>query len=54
VAFVGALAAAAFAVGPDATELSQDPTAHALVFVGAGIYAVGFVAAVLNTRRAPR
>ncbi|TFI43047.1 MFS transporter [Rhodococcus sp. 1R11] len=54
VAFVGALAAAAFAVGPDATELSQDPTAHALVFVGAGIYAVGFVAAILNTRRAPR
>ena len=54
VAFVGALAAAAFAVGPDATELSQDPTAHALVFVGAGIYAVGLVAAILNTRRAPR
>ncbi|MDI9928969.1 MFS transporter [Rhodococcus sp. IEGM 1354] len=54
VAFVGALAAAAFAVGPDATELSQDPTAHELVFVGAGIYAVGFLAAILDTRRAPR
>jgi len=54
VAFVGALAAAAFAVGPDATELSRDPTAHTLVFVGAGIYALGLAAAVLNTRRARR
>ncbi|MCJ0892589.1 hypothetical protein [Rhodococcus sp. ARC_M5] len=54
VAFVAALAAAAFAVGPDTTDLSRDPTAHTLVFVGAGIYALGLAAAVLNTRRARR
>ncbi|WP_415971751.1 MFS transporter [Rhodococcus sp. 077-4] len=54
VAFVAALAAAAFAVGPDTTDLSQDPTAHRLVFVGAGIYALGLAAAVLDTRRARR
>ena len=54
VAFVAALAAAAFAVGPDTTDLIQDPTAHILVFVGAGIYALGLAAAVLNTRRAGR
>ncbi|MBY4111611.1 MFS transporter [Rhodococcus fascians] len=52
VAFVAALAAAAFAVGPDTTDLSQDPTAHILVFVGAGIYALGLAAAVIDTRRA--
>ncbi|OZF35017.1 MFS transporter [Rhodococcus sp. 14-2483-1-2] len=49
VAFVAALAAAAVAVGPDTTDLSQDPTAHILVFVGAGIYALGLAAAVMNT-----
>ena len=54
VAFVAALAAAAFAVGPDTTDLSQDPTAHILVFVGAGIYALGLAAAVIATRRAGR
>ena len=54
VAFVAALAAAAFAVGPDKTDLSQDPTAHILVFVGAGIYALGLAAAVVNTRRTRR
>ncbi|MDV6303047.1 MFS transporter [Rhodococcus cerastii] len=54
VAFVAALAAAAFAVGPDTTDLSQDPTAHILVFVGAGIYALGLAAAVVNTGRTRR
>ncbi|OZC79487.1 hypothetical protein CH251_00935 [Rhodococcus sp. 06-462-5] len=54
VAFVAALAAAAFAVGPDTTDLNQDPTAHILVFVGAGIYALGLAAAVIDTRRARR
>nr|WP_314145546.1 MFS transporter [uncultured Rhodococcus sp.] len=54
VAFVAALAAAAFAVGPDTTDLSQDPTAHILVFIGAGIYALGLAAAVIDTRRAGR
>ncbi|MDZ7931001.1 MFS transporter [Rhodococcus sp. NPDC076796] len=54
VAFVAALAAAAFAVGPDTTDLSQDPTAHILVFVGAGIYALGLAAAAIATRRAGR
>ncbi|OZF49413.1 MFS transporter [Rhodococcus sp. 14-1411-2a] len=54
VAFVAALAAAAFAVGPDTTDLSQDPTAHVLVFVGAGIYALGLAAAVVNTGRTRR
>ncbi|MFI8566211.1 MFS transporter [Rhodococcus sp. NPDC078407] len=54
IAFVGALTAAAFAVGPDTTDLSQDPTARILVFAGAGIYALGLVAGVLNVRRAPR
>lgn len=52
VAFVSALAAAAFAVGPDTTDLSQDPRAHTLVFVGAGIYTLGLAAAVIDTRRA--
>lgn len=54
VAFVAALAGAAFAVGPDTTDLSQDPTAHILVFVGAGIYALGLAAAVVNTGRTRR
>lgn len=54
VAFVAALAGAAFAVGPDTTDLSQDPTAHILVFVGAGIYALGLAAAVVNTGRIRR
>jgi MFS family permease len=54
VAFVAALAAAAVAVGPDTTDLSQDPTAHILVFVGAGIYALGLAAAVMNTGRTRR
>ncbi|MDV7989726.1 MULTISPECIES: MFS transporter [unclassified Rhodococcus (in: high G+C Gram-positive bacteria)] len=54
VAFVAALAAAAFAVGPDTTDLSQDPTVHILVFVGAGIYALGLAAAVVNTGRTRR
>ena len=54
IAFVGALTAAAFAVGPDTTDLSQDPTARILVFAGAGIYALGLVVGVLNVRRAPR
>ncbi|QIH98957.1 MFS transporter [Rhodococcoides fascians A21d2] len=52
IAFVGALAAAAFAVGPTTTDLSQDPTAHALVFVGAGLYALGLVAVAIVSRRA--
>lgn len=54
VAFVAALAAAALAVGPNTTDLSQDPTAHVLVFVGAGIYALGLAAAVVNTGRTRR
>ncbi|KZF07042.1 MULTISPECIES: MFS transporter [unclassified Rhodococcus (in: high G+C Gram-positive bacteria)] len=54
VAFVAALAAAAFAVGPDTTDLSQDPSVHILVFVGAGIYALGLAAAVVNTGRTRR
>ncbi|WP_032401681.1 MFS transporter [Rhodococcoides fascians] len=54
IAFVGALAAAAFAVGPTTTDLSQDPTAHALVFAGAGLYALGLVAVALVSRRARR
>ncbi|OZC88788.1 hypothetical protein CH254_13090 [Rhodococcus sp. 06-412-2C] len=54
IAFVGALAAAAFAVGPTTTDLSQDPTAHALVFVGAALYALGLVAVAVVSRRARR
>ncbi|KQU49412.1 hypothetical protein ASG84_05635 [Rhodococcus sp. Leaf278] len=54
IAFVGALAAAAFAVGPTTTDLSQDPTAHALVFAGAGLYALGLVAVALVSRRTQR
>ncbi|MDI9893650.1 MFS transporter [Rhodococcus sp. IEGM 1381] len=54
IAFVGALAAAAFAVGPTTTDLSQDPTAHALVFVGAGLYALGLVAVAVVSRRTRR
>ncbi|WP_032378742.1 MFS transporter [Rhodococcoides fascians] len=54
IAFVGALAAAAFVVGPTTTDLSQDPTAHALVFAGAGLYALGLVAVALVSRRARR
>ncbi|OZD07095.1 hypothetical protein CH275_07920 [Rhodococcus sp. 06-235-1A] len=54
VAFVGALAAAAFAVGPTTTDLSRDPAAHILVFVGAGLYALGLVAVAANTRRQRR
>lgn len=51
IAFVGALAAAAFAVGPT-TDPSEDPAAHILVFVGTGLYALGLVAVAANTRRA--
>ncbi|MGF0310646.1 MFS transporter [Rhodococcus sp. IEGM1428] len=54
IAFVGALAAAAFVVGPTTTDLSQDPTAHALVFAGAGLYALGLIAVALVSRRARR
>lgn len=54
IAFVGALAAAAFAVGPTTTDLGADPTAHTLVFVGAGLYALGLAAVAANTRRARR
>ncbi|MDV6260617.1 MFS transporter [Rhodococcoides yunnanense] len=54
IAFVGALAAAAFAVGPTTTDLSQDPTAHALVFVGAALYALGLVAVAVVSRRTRR
>ncbi|QII04072.1 MFS transporter [Rhodococcoides fascians A25f] len=54
IAFVGALAAAAFVVGPTTTDLNQDPTAHALVFAGAGLYALGLVAVALVSRRARR
>ncbi|WP_206491558.1 MFS transporter [Rhodococcus sp. KRD162] len=52
IAFVAALAGAAFAVGPATTDLSRDPTAHTLVFLGAGLYALGLAAVAVNTRRA--
>ncbi|MGV8874446.1 MAG: MFS transporter [Rhodococcus sp. (in: high G+C Gram-positive bacteria)] len=54
VAFVGALAGAAFAVGPTTTDLAQDSTAHTLVFVGAGIYALGLAAVAVVSRRTRR
>ncbi|CCQ14162.1 Hypothetical membrane protein (fragment), partial [Rhodococcus sp. AW25M09] len=54
IAFVAALAAAAFAIGPGTTDLSQDPTARTLVLSGAGLYALGLAAVAANTRRARR
>lgn len=54
--FVGALAVAAFVVGPDTTDLSGDPAARALTLAGACVYAVGLALIAANSRRgsAPR
>lgn len=49
--FVGALAVAAFVVGPDTTDLSNDPAAKILTLAGAGVYAVGLALIAANQRR---
>lgn len=54
IAFVGALTAAAFTIGPNTTELSSEPAAHVLVFAGAASYAFGLSALILNARRHTR
>lgn len=50
--FVGALATAAFAVGPATTDLVGETAAHVVVFAGGAVYVLGLVVVLLNTRRA--
>jgi MFS family permease len=50
--FVGALAAAAFAVGPTTSNLAGDASAHVVVFAGGLVYVLGLVVVSLSARRA--
>lgn len=50
--FVGALAIAAFAVGPGTTDLAGEASAHVVVFAGGLIYVLGLVTVWTNSRRA--
>ncbi|WP_338887795.1 hypothetical protein [Rhodococcus sovatensis] len=50
--FVGALAAAAFAVGPARSDLAGDASAHVVVLAGGVVYVLGLVVVALNARRA--
>lgn len=49
--FVGALAAAAFAVGPTTSNLAGDASAHVVVFAGGLVYVLGLVVVSLSARR---
>ncbi|MGA9871999.1 MAG: MFS transporter [Rhodococcus sp. (in: high G+C Gram-positive bacteria)] len=51
--FVGALAAAAFAVGPATTDLAGQNSAHLVVYAGGLVYLLGLAAVYLNTKRRP-